>query len=105
MIEQTPFLHGFIMVVMCILVAAIFFCLIRALLGPRISDRIVAMNVIGTVVVLMICLLSYFLGEDFLVDVAILYALLNLLIVVILCRVAAARHEELKKQGKERSDD
>jgi multicomponent Na+:H+ antiporter subunit F len=105
MVEQTPFLHWFLLAVMCVLVAAIFFCLIRAILGPRIADRVVAMNVVGTVVVLMICLLSYFLGEDFLVDVAILYALLNLLVVVILCRVAAVRHEELEEKKKGRSDD
>lgn len=98
MVELTPFLHNVLIAALCVLVAVIFFCLIRALMGPRIADRVVAMNVAGTAVVLMVCLLARLLGEDFLVDVAILYAMLNLLIVVILCRVAAARHQELKEQ-------
>ena len=96
LVERTPFLDRFMVVVMCVLVAAIFFCMLRALKGPRVTDRVVAMNVIGTIIVLMICLLTYFLKEDFLIDVAILYALLNLLIVVILCRLATVRHKELK---------
>lgn len=100
MVERTPFLDYFMIAVMCVLVAAIFFCMIRAMKGPRITDRVVAMNVMGTIVVLMICLLTYFLEEDFLIDVAILYALLNLLIVVILCRLATVRHKELKDRKK-----
>lgn len=105
MIELTPFLRGLLLCALCVLAAVIFFCLIRALLGPRISDRVVAMNMAGTVVVLIICLLSYLLGEAFLIDVAILYAMLNLLIVVVLCRVATARHEELKEGEKRQKDD
>lgn len=110
LVERTPLLDHFMVAVMCVLVAAIFFCMLRALKGPRITDRVVAMNVMGTIVVLMICLLTYFLAEDFLIDVAILYALLNLLIVVILCRVAAVRHGELargeakEKKGGRRRD-
>ena len=99
MIERTPMLDLFLIIVLCGLVTGIFFCVIRALKGPRIADRIVAMNALGTVVVLVICLLTYFLEEDFLIDVAILYALLNLLIVVILCRLASVRHMDLKENG------
>ena len=46
--------------------------------------------------------LSYLLEEAFLIDVAILYALLNMLVVVVLTRVAEQRHRELK--AKERED-
>lgn len=103
MIERSLFLDYFMVAVMCVLVAAIFFCMVRAMKGPRITDRVVAMNVMGTIIVLMVCLLTYFLEEAFLIDVAILYALLNLLIVVILCRVATVRHQELEE--KEEGDD
>ena len=98
MVERAPMLDIFLIIVLCGLVSAIFFCVIRALKGPRIADRVVAMNALGTIVVLVICLLTYFLEEDFLIDVAILYALLNLLIVVILCRLASARHMDLKEK-------
>ena len=90
-------------VLLCLMLLEVVFCLVRALKGPRISDRVVALNVIGTIVVLMICMLSYLLEASFLVDVAILYAMLNLVGVIVLCRVAAVRHRELKeKQEAER---
>lgn len=49
--------------------------LVRAVLGPRFTDRIIAVNVINTLVVAEIVLLSVWMEEDFLVDVALLYAL------------------------------
>ena len=52
------------------------------------------MHRLAAVVMLIICLLSYVLDSAFLVDVALLYALLNMLIVVILCRLATVRHQE-----------
>ena len=96
--ELTLIVHGFLIVAMCIMMLVVFVCMVRAILGPRITDRVVALNMIGTLVVLMICILAYLLEETFLVDVAILYSLLNMLVVVILCRVANRRHQELEEQ-------
>ena len=98
------FLYYYMYAAMCILVICVVFCIIRALKGPRITDRVVAMNVIGTIVMIVICLLSFVLDSDFLVDVALLYALLNVLIVVILCRLATVRHKEIKKKGSANND-
>ena len=91
------FLHYYMAVTMCVMVLCIVFCIVRALKGPRITDRFVAMNINGTIVMIVICLLSFVLDSDFLVDVALLYALLNVLIVVILCRLATVRHKEIKQ--------
>ena len=98
MVEQTVFLHNFLVLVLCLLVGGIFACLVRAIKGPRITDRIVAMNAVGTMVVMMICILTYMLEEAFLIDVAILYALVNMVGVVVLCRVATERHRELEQE-------
>ena len=92
------FLYCYMIAAMSIMVLCIVFCIIRALKGPRITDRVVAMNVIGTIVMILICLLSFVLHSDFLVDVALLYALLNVLIVVILCRLATVRHKEIEQR-------
>ena len=62
-------------------------CLWRAIRGPRIADRIVSINMICTMTLLMICVLALMLGEGYLADVAILYALLGFLAVVVLCKV------------------
>lgn len=74
---------------LCLIVLGFYFILsfIRALRGPRVADRIVAINMIGTQVIVAICVLALMLGQGYLADVAILYAMLSFLAVVLLCRV------------------
>ena len=74
-------------------------CLIRAIRGPRFTDRLVALNAICTQVILLICILAYVLGASYLIDVAILYGLLNLLAVAILSRITVDRHRQ-RKEGR-----
>ena len=62
-------------------------CLVRAIRGPRIADRVIAANMTGTLIVITICILSFLMGEGYLVDVALIYALLGFLAVVVLCKV------------------
>ncbi|MPN02135.1 hypothetical protein SDC9_149348 [bioreactor metagenome] len=73
--------------------------LIRAILGPRFTDRVVAVNVINTMVVAMICIVSVMLGEDFLVDVALIYTLLSFLSVVVLSRLVMTRQQKKTQKG------
>ncbi len=72
----------------------IFACLVRAIKGPRPADRILAGNMIGTAVIMMITVLSGFLGEGYLLDVCIVYAMLSFVSVVVLSKVYAKAHEE-----------
>lgn len=51
--------------------------LARALLGPTVYDRIVAVNMFGTKTVLIIAFLGYLTGRPEFEDIAILYALIN----------------------------
>ena len=78
-------------------------CLLRAILGPRIADRIVAVNMICTLTLCMICLLVVMLGEGYLADVALIYALLGFLAVVVLCKVfigvALEKREQREKEA------
>ena len=99
MADMTPILQNFLVAVMCILAVAIFLCLLRAIHGPRFIDRLVALNAICTLVILLICILSFVLGASYLIDVAILYGLLNLLAVAILSRITVDRHRQ-KKEGR-----
>lgn len=96
----TPVLRDVLVVLLCVLTAVMMACLIRAVKGPRYTDRLVALNMICTVVVLMVCILSYVLGESYLVDVAILYGLLNLLAVAVLSRISVRRHREHRRGKK-----
>ena len=74
-------------VVLAVLGVLLFLCLLRAILGPRIADRVVGINMIGTIVIMMIVILSLMLGEGYLVDIAIIYAMLSFLAVVVLAKV------------------
>ncbi len=88
----------------------IFCCLIRAIKGPRTTDRILAINMIGTLTLIMIAILSLYLKESFLLDVDLIYATLSFLAVVVLTKVYMGVHREeeireLKKQERKRKEE
>ena len=84
-------------VVLALLILA---TLVRAALGPRFTDRIVAVNVISTLVIAELVLLSVWLREDFLVGVALVFALLSFLAVVVVSRLVAARRRKRPEREK-----
>ena len=61
--------------------------LIRSIIGPRITDRILCINMIGTMVICCIAILSRLLKESYLVDVALIYAMISFLSVLILATI------------------
>ena len=61
--------------------------LVRSIIGPRITDRILCINMIGTLVICSIAILSQMLKEDYLTDIALIYAMLSFLTVLILASV------------------
>jgi len=65
----------------------LFVCLYRAVKGPSTADRIIAINMSGTVTIAMILFLSLLLEEGYLADIALIYAMLSFLAVVLLCRI------------------
>lgn len=86
MFDYSSAVHLLLLVGMMFLSVTIFFCLIRAILGPKLTDRIVAINVIGVKTIILITLVGIQIGESYLVDVAMVYALLSFLAVVVLTR-------------------
>lgn len=56
--------------------------LARALSGPTTYDRIAAVNMFGTKTVLLIGVLAFFSGRTDLLDIALVYALINFIGVV-----------------------
>ena len=62
----------------------------RVLRGPRFTDRIVAVNAVNTMVTASICLLSRLFEAVYLLDVALIYALLGFTATSLLTRLIAA---------------
>jgi multicomponent Na+:H+ antiporter subunit F len=56
--------------------------LMRAFLGPTLPDRILAVNMFGTKTVLLICITALVTDAGFLLDVAMVYALINFIGVI-----------------------
>jgi multicomponent Na+:H+ antiporter subunit F len=64
-----------------------FACLWRADRGPTIQDRILAVNVAGTKTVVVLALLAAIAGHAYLIDVALVYGLLNFVITLAATRL------------------
>ena len=69
----------------------IFACLLRAILGPRFTDRIIAANIIGTKTIALISIMSLLVGENYLVDICLVYAIISFMSVVVLARSVIER--------------
>ena len=62
--------------------------LIRAMLGPTVFDRVLAINMFGTKTVLLICVVGFITGRTDFLDLALLYSLMNFIGMVALLRFA-----------------
>lgn len=72
-------------VAILILVNAVI-CMYRAVVGPTVQDRLLAVNIISTKTLVVVVLVTYIFGESFFLDVAMIYALLNFVVTVALSR-------------------
>ncbi len=71
--------------------------LLRVVLGPKIGDRIVAVNMINTLAVIGLADIAVISGEGYLADVCLIYVSIGFLAVTVLCRVFVQN----KKDGEE----
>lgn len=85
-----------------ILALLLILCLYRAVRGPHTTDRIIASNMMGTITVACICILAALMKETYLEDIAIIYAMLSFLAVVVLSKiyigVYRAQHRKEKQK-------
>ena len=92
----TSFQNVIFIISMAILSLSIIAIFLRAIVGPRVADRIICINMIGTKIIIFICVLAGLLREDFLIDVALVYALINFISIVVL--TYAYGHTQQKKE-------
>ncbi len=65
-------------------------------MGPRLADRIVAINMIGTMTIVEIAILSLYMRESYLLDVCLIYAMISFLAVVVLTKIYEGAYQERK---------
>lgn len=92
-------------VAMSALALCILFILIRAIKGPRLTDRIVCSNMAGTVIIMIIAILSQWIKEGYLADICIIYASISFVAAVVLYRVYTNKYRVVDVDSLEPIDD
>ena len=96
--SKCPWLFVVILIYLaCLLVL----CLLRAVKGPSIADRLMAVNMMGTMVMVIISILALYLQEGYLVDICLIYAMISFLAVVVLTKVYTGVYLEREQNRKE----
>ena len=71
----------YVVVSLAILITMVL-ALVRALLGPSVYDRVVAVNIYGTKTVMLLAVVAFVAGRSDYLDLALAYALINYICVL-----------------------
>ena len=93
--------HFLFVGVLIVLGIMLFLCLIRACMGPTVADRLVSVNMMGTMVMTIMAILAVMMNESYLVDICIIYAMISFLAVIVLSKVIMGVHKEEEIQIEE----
>jgi multicomponent Na+:H+ antiporter subunit F len=85
------------------ILATMALALARALLGPTVYDRILAVNAFGTKTVLLIAVIGFLTGRPDFLDLSLLYALLNFIGTIAVLKFF--RYRDLGAPGRAASED
>lgn len=88
----------FFLICIVILTILTFFCLIRAIRGPKLADRIMAANMIGTMTIAIIALLAVYLDESSILDICLIYAIMSFVAVIVLTKIYIGIYNENKDE-------
>lgn len=92
----------YLTVILVILAIMILVCLVKAVIGPRVGDRLVCINMMGTVVIVVISILAIKIHEGYLVDISVIYAMLSFLAVIVLTKLYIGVKKESDLTDKEK---
>lgn len=84
------------------LIVAIALMLVRALSGPTLYDRVLAVNSIGTKIILLLGVIGFLTGRPDFLDISILYALINFVATIAILKFFRYRSFQvsLSRRGK-----
>lgn len=80
-------------------------CLIKAILGPRFTDRVLVINVVNVKIIIMISMLAAYLKKTYIVDIALVYAAVSFISVVVLARIFLKDYLNKWEKGKKEKKD
>ncbi|NLY45751.1 MAG: hypothetical protein GX053_07140 [Tissierella sp.] len=88
-----------LIIAMIFLSFTMIFCLLRTILGPRFTDRLLGINVINVKVIVLICIMAVFFEKSYLVDISLVYSAISFLSVIVLARLFLSDYLSDKKGG------
>lgn len=96
-------------VILIVLAFMLLLCLLRAIIGPRLTDRLISVNMIGTMVMVIISIMAVIMNEGYLVDICLIYAMISFLSVVVLTKVYTGvymeeKEDKNKKKGEQSNE-
>jgi len=74
-----------------------FVCLYRVIKGPTIQDRVLAINIVGSKTLIILVLMAFIFKSSIYLDVAILFVLLNFIVMVVISRYLEAYGREVNQ--------
>jgi len=83
------------------LVITMALALLRAIIGPGLYDRVLAVNMLGTKTVLLLSVIAFVLGRPDFLDLALAYALINF--IGVLAVLEFFRDRALRRNAEDRS--
>ncbi|MBQ4333544.1 MAG: sodium:proton antiporter [Clostridia bacterium] len=97
MIEKA---YTYLYLAVCICLGiAILVAIIRSITAKTSVGRFVAINMVTTIVLIVICVLTLLLEESYLPDVALIYALLSCIALILLSKIYVNLFKKEKKGG------
>lgn len=98
--------HFLFVGILMVLGVMLFLCLLRACMGPTVADRLISVNMMGTMVIVIIATLAIMMEESYLVDICIIYAMISFLAVIVLSKVimGVRKEEEIETKAGENGE-
>jgi len=81
---------------MIFLSITVFLCLIFAISTQKLTDRIVATNMIGIKTTILIVIVAFYLGEGYLIDVSFIYAMIAFVSTVVFAKFVLQFRDKIK---------
>ena len=79
----------------------LFFCILRTIRGPRIADRILSINMSGTMIIAAIVFMAGIQNNTSDIDIGLLYAMISFLAVVVFSRIYRGEYLALKDKQRQ----
>ena len=80
--------HILLISLIALLSVLLIFAIIKSIIGPKVADRIVSVNMLSTIVIMILCAATVlFEKESYLADIPLVYVLISFVAVIVLSNV------------------